>query len=164
MPGIREFQEAATGLTEKAIGLTKETIGTLLNRDDLRNAGQAQQEKATERLEATRREMQADVERGKAQAKEVQQGRYQGKSDRDLDNEFDRSGPEQAGGAVGEKVKGGLKQAAGSLTGNDRLRDEGAVQQDKADAKARAAKEEAKAEEHRGKARAAEQEQKAYDR
>lgn len=56
----------AYGLADKAVGLGKEVVGTLLGRDRLTRAGQVQQEKATERLKALRAEFEADQHEAKA--------------------------------------------------------------------------------------------------
>lgn len=53
---------------------------------------------------------------------------------------------------VVEDVKGRAKEAAGSLTGNEDLRDEGRAQQDKAAAQREVAEKEAEAEKARAKA------------
>lgn len=163
MPSIQQFQEAATGLSEKAIGLAREVVGTFINNDSLKKAGQAQQRKATERLEAAQREFAADLERAKAYGKEKQQALHQDPEDRSDSGELGRSGPREAVSATAEKVKGKLKTVAGSITGDDEMRREGEVQQDKADHQARAAKEEAKAEGARAKARVAEDQQRAAE-
>ena len=63
--------------------------------------------------------------------------------------EAGRSGPREAATATSEKLKGGLKSVVGTVTGNDDLRREGDVQQDKAARQASAAKEEAKAAEQK---------------
>ena len=164
MAGIQEFQTAATALTEKAIGLTREVVGTFFNNENLKRAGQAQQRKATEKLEAAEQELKADKERAEAFVKEKQQGAYQDPDRRKGSDELRAGGATDAAGAVGEKVKGTLKSVAGSVTGNDDLRKEGEVQQDKADAKGRVAKREGEAEAARGKAKIAESEQRAAER
>ena len=161
MPSITEFQEAAVGLSEKTIGLIKETIGTFMNNEGLRDSGRAQQRKATEKLEAFGHELKADKHRAEALAKDKEQGLHQDPSDRSDSGDLGKSGPRAGISATGEKVKGAVKQAVGAVTGNDDLRREGDVQQDKADSQARAAKEEAKAEASRAKARVAETEEKA---
>jgi uncharacterized protein YjbJ (UPF0337 family) len=66
--------------------------------------------------------------------------------------EHDKSGPKAGVSGVAEGVKGKVKEAAGSLTGNDRMADEGRAQQDKADAEREVARREADAEEARGEA------------
>ena len=163
MASIQHLQTAATALTEKAIGLTREVVGTFINNDSLKRAGQAQQRKATERLEAAEQELKADKERAVAVAKEKQQGRYQDPDDRQSSSGLGRGGAAEAAGAAAEKVKGTLKSVAGSVTGNENLRKEGDVQQDKADAKGRIAKREGEAEAARAKAKLAEAEQRAAE-
>jgi hypothetical protein len=58
----------ALGLADKIVGLGKEIVGTLTNRDKLAKAGQIQQEKATERIKAMKAELEAQAHRGKAAA------------------------------------------------------------------------------------------------
>lgn len=61
------------GVTDKAIGLGKETLGTLLGNDRLAQAGEAQQERATEELKALRKEAEAQKLEAKADAEEQRQ-------------------------------------------------------------------------------------------
>nr|WP_156746096.1 CsbD family protein [Mycobacterium sp. 1423905.2] len=70
------------------------------------------------------------------------------------------SGPEEGAKGVTEGIKGKAKEAIGSVTGSDDLKNEGAAQQEKADAQRDAAKKEAEAESARGGAEAAEEKQK----
>ncbi len=72
------------------------------------------------------------------------------------------SGPRDAANGVVEGVKGKAKEAAGALTGDDDLREEGRAQQDKADAHREAARKEAEAEKARARAQAHEAEQRAH--
>ena len=58
----------AYGLADKVVGLGKEIVGTLTNRDQLRKAGQVQQEKGTERLKAIQAEARAEAHEAKATA------------------------------------------------------------------------------------------------
>lgn len=58
----------ALGLVDKVIGLGKEIVGTLTNRDRLTKSGQIQQEKATERIKAMKAELDAQAHKGKAAA------------------------------------------------------------------------------------------------
>jgi len=153
MPRIDTLPRVLPSLGQKAIGLTREFWGTVLDNDNLREQGRAEQDEADHRLEEFRREMKANVDRAKAVAKEGQQRSLQGKGDRSgSPADADKSGPRSAASAAAEKVKGGLKEAAGSVTGNDRLRREGSVQQEKGGAQADVAREEAGAEEARMKA------------
>jgi uncharacterized protein YjbJ (UPF0337 family) len=71
------------------------------------------------------------------------------------------SGPGAAAKGIVEEVKGRAKEAAGALTGNDRLQAEGAAQQGKAEAEREVATKEAEAEAARSKARGKEAEQRA---
>jgi uncharacterized protein YjbJ (UPF0337 family) len=56
------------GLADKVIGLGKEILGTLVNDDRLRKAGQVQQDKGTERLEAIQAQLRAEAHQTKAAA------------------------------------------------------------------------------------------------
>ena len=49
MSAIQMLPRVLPNLGEKAIGLTKEFMGTVFDNESLRRQGQAQQEKATER-------------------------------------------------------------------------------------------------------------------
>lgn len=71
------------------------------------------------------------------------------------------SGPEAGAKGVVEEVKGRAKEAAGTLTGNERMKDEGRAQQQKADAQREVAEKEAAAEKARAKSEAKEAEQRA---
>jgi uncharacterized protein YjbJ (UPF0337 family) len=71
------------------------------------------------------------------------------------------SGPEAGAKGVVEEVKGRAKEAAGTLSGNERLKDEGRAQQEKADAQRDVAAKEAEAEKARAKSEAKEAEQRA---
>ncbi len=161
MSSIQMLPRVLPNLGEKAVGLTKEFWGTVLDRDDLRQSGQAQQKKAEERIEQFRRELKADIKRAEAAADEQRQKAFQNKSSRSGKSELDKSGPQSAVSATAEKVKGGLKEAAGSVIGNDNLRKEGSAQQDKAASEKDVAKEEAKAEQARARANTAERQQRA---
>lgn len=71
------------------------------------------------------------------------------------------SGPEAAVKGIVEDVKGRAKEGIGAVTGNDRLKDEGQAQQDKAAADREVAEHEGKAEAARAKAAVEEAKQKA---
>ena len=163
MSSIQMLPQVLPNLGEKAVGLTKEFWGTVLDRDDLRQAGQAQQKKAEERIDAFRRELKADAQRAQAAADEQRQKAFQGGGTRGGKSEMSKTGPEAGASATAEKVKGGLKSAAGAVVGNDDLRREGQAQQDKAAAEKGVAKEEAKAEQSRARAKAAEAQQRAVE-
>jgi uncharacterized protein YjbJ (UPF0337 family) len=64
------------------------------------------------------------------------------------------SGPEAGIKGVVEDVKGKVKEAAGTVTGDDSLKREGQAQQDKAEAQREVAAKEAEAEKARAKAAA----------
>lgn len=70
--------------------------------------------------------------------------------------------PETGVEGVVEEVKGRAKEAAGAVTGDESLKQEGAAQQDKAAALRDAATKEAEAERARAKAQAAEAEQQSH--
>jgi uncharacterized protein YjbJ (UPF0337 family) len=61
------------------------------------------------------------------------------------------SGPEAGAKGVVEDVKGKVKEATGTLTGNDSLKREGRAQQDKAESQREVARKEAEAEKARAK-------------
>lgn len=71
------------------------------------------------------------------------------------------TGPEAGGKGVVEGLKGSVKEAAGALTGNRDLEQEGEAQQDKAQAERDVARHEAAAEKSRAEAEAHEAEQRA---
>ena len=58
------------GLLDKVVGLGKEIVGSVTGQDRLKKAGQAQQEKGTERLKAVEAELRADQHEAKAGAAE----------------------------------------------------------------------------------------------
>lgn len=61
------------GVTDKAVGLGKETLGTLLGNERLEEAGEAQQDRAREQLKALRKEMKAQKLEAEADAHEARQ-------------------------------------------------------------------------------------------
>ncbi|CAN5560814.1 hypothetical protein BH20ACT2_BH20ACT2_13520 [soil metagenome] len=61
------------GISDKVVGLGKELTGTLLGRDGLQEAGQAQQERGTKELEALKAEAEAQKERAEAKTQEARQ-------------------------------------------------------------------------------------------
>jgi uncharacterized protein YjbJ (UPF0337 family) len=73
----------------------------------------------------------------------------------------EKSGPKAAVSSVAEGVKGRMKEAAGAVSGDEKLKREGEAQQEKAGAEREVAKKEAEAEKARAQARAHEAEQKA---
>ena len=54
------------GLLDKVIGLGKEIVGSVFDNDSLTQAGQVQQEKASERIKALKAEVRADAHEAKA--------------------------------------------------------------------------------------------------
>jgi uncharacterized protein YjbJ (UPF0337 family) len=66
--------------------------------------------------------------------------------------EHDKTGPEAGVSSAAEGVKGKVKEAVGTVMGNDRVADEGRAQQDKADAERDVARKEAEAERARSEA------------
>ncbi len=71
------------------------------------------------------------------------------------------SGPEAAVKGVAEDVKGRAKEGIGAVTGNERLKDEGQAQQDKAAADRKVAQKEAEADAARAESEANEARQRA---
>jgi uncharacterized protein YjbJ (UPF0337 family) len=63
----------AAGLIDKVVGLGKEIAGTVLDRDQLKKAGQVQQDKGTERLKAIQSELEAKSHKAKAATAEQSQ-------------------------------------------------------------------------------------------
>ena len=61
------------GLGDKATGLGKELVGTITGNDKMQEAGEAQQERATEELRALRSEVKAEQKDAKAEALEKRQ-------------------------------------------------------------------------------------------
>lgn len=72
------------------------------------------------------------------------------------------SGPAAGVKGVVEGVKGKAKEAVGAVTGNDELKQEGAAQQDKADAQRDVAVKEGEAEKARAEAAVHEAEQRSH--
>ena len=72
------------------------------------------------------------------------------------------TGPEAGAKGGVEDLKGRVKEAAGSLTGNPELEREGEAQQEKAEAQRDVAEHEAKADAARAEARARESEQRSH--
>ncbi|MCM6772118.1 CsbD family protein [Nocardia sp. CDC159] len=79
-------------------------------------------------------------------------------------SEHDKGGVREGFEGAVEDVKGKAKEAAGTVFGNENLKDEGRAQQDKADSQQEAAKREAQAEKERAEAAAQEKRQQAYER
>jgi uncharacterized protein YjbJ (UPF0337 family) len=61
------------GIGDKAVGLSKELIGTVTGNERLQEAGEAQQEKAAETLRALRAEARAQAKDAKAEVLEQRQ-------------------------------------------------------------------------------------------
>lgn len=61
------------GIGDKAIGLWKELVGTVIGNDRLQREGEAQQERASEKLKALRKEMEAQAKEAKADVLEQRQ-------------------------------------------------------------------------------------------
>jgi polyhydroxyalkanoate synthesis regulator phasin len=61
------------GFADKGVGFGKEIAGTFFGRDDLVDAGQAQQDKATEHLKALREEAKAQAREAEAEVHERRQ-------------------------------------------------------------------------------------------
>jgi uncharacterized protein YjbJ (UPF0337 family) len=63
----------ASGLLDKIVGLGKEVVGELVDDTRLIEAGEAQQDKGTEKLKALREQAKADAHEAKAQTFEAKQ-------------------------------------------------------------------------------------------
>jgi uncharacterized protein YjbJ (UPF0337 family) len=94
------------GVSDKFVGLAKETTGVLIGNDRLQEAGEAQQTKATETLKALRDEARAQAKESKADA-------------------IGQANPDSSGGGLIAEGKGKLKQAAGRVVGDSDLVKEG---------------------------------------
>ncbi len=66
-------QEAVTGVVEGVKGKVKEAGGAVLGRDDLKEEGQAQQDKADAQRDAGKKEAEAESARAGAKAAEERQ-------------------------------------------------------------------------------------------
>ena len=74
------------------------------------------------------------------------------------------SGPKSGAKGAAEGVKGKVKEAAGAVTGDERMRREGVAQQEKAGAQQDVARKEAQADKARAEAAAREAEQRTHQR
>jgi hypothetical protein len=63
----------ATGLLDKVVGLGKEIAGEVFDEQRWIEAGEAQQQKGTEKLKAIRKEAKADEHKAKAASLEAKQ-------------------------------------------------------------------------------------------
>jgi uncharacterized protein YjbJ (UPF0337 family) len=61
------------GLLDKVIGLGKEIVGHVLDRKSMIEAGEAQQDKGSEKLKALREQVKADAHAAKARTFETKQ-------------------------------------------------------------------------------------------
>ena len=62
-----------TGFLDKVVGLGKEFVGELLSNRSLTQAGEAQQDKGTEKLKALRAQIEADSHQAAAEVHEARQ-------------------------------------------------------------------------------------------
>jgi uncharacterized protein YjbJ (UPF0337 family) len=67
----------ATGLVDKVVGLGREVAGEVFDNERLIRAGEAQQDKGTEKLKAVREQAKADAHRAKAKGFETEQRQAQ---------------------------------------------------------------------------------------
>lgn len=65
--------ENARGLLDKFLGLGKEVVGTIFDRNALREEGEAQQKKGGDRLRALRNRIEAEANDVKAKVHDTQQ-------------------------------------------------------------------------------------------
>ena len=61
------------GVSDKAVGLTKELVGTLIGNEALQRQGEAQQDRASEELKALRKQAEAEAKERKADTLETSQ-------------------------------------------------------------------------------------------
>lgn len=76
---VSDIQEGIMGVIEDVKGKVKEIIGIVIEHDDLRREGRAQQDKARAQRDAAKREAQAESARGAAKANEKRQAAKQAK-------------------------------------------------------------------------------------
>ena len=124
------------GVSDKFVGLTKETLGVLINNSSLQRAGEAQQEKATEMLKALRDEAAAEAKEAEAAA-------------------LHKTDPGSSGSGVVAEVKGKVKQAAGDLSGNPDLEKSGQTDEARGRAQREATQDRVTAKAHEVKSRMA---------
>jgi uncharacterized protein YjbJ (UPF0337 family) len=70
-------EAAAKGVIEDVKGKAKEAVGAVTNNDDLRNEGQAQQNKAEAERDVAKKEAEAERARAKSEAFEAEQRSHQ---------------------------------------------------------------------------------------
>ena len=70
-------EEAVKGVVEGVKGKAKEAVGAVAGRDDLKQEGQAQQDKADAQRDAAKKEAEAESARGGAKAAEERQKKNQ---------------------------------------------------------------------------------------
>lgn len=133
------------GVGDKFVGLAKETTGVLINNDRLQEAGEAQQNRATENLKALRKEADAEKEQKKADS-------------------IARNQDDDSGGGVLAQAKGKAKESAGDVIGNSRMRDEGVADQKRGAAERDATKSKAQAKTHNARAKSEEKAQESAER
>ena len=61
------------GVSDKAVGLGKELVGTLIGNEPLQRQGEAQQDRASEELKALRKQAEAEAKERKADTLETSQ-------------------------------------------------------------------------------------------
>jgi uncharacterized protein YjbJ (UPF0337 family) len=61
------------GVSDKAVGLTKELVGTLFGNESLQRQGEAQQDRASEEMKALRKQAEAEAKERKADTLETSQ-------------------------------------------------------------------------------------------
>ena len=132
------------GVGDKFVGLYKELAGVVVNSESLQKAGQAQQKKATETLQALTEQAKAQAQDTKAKA-------------------LHASDPDSSGSGVVAEVKGKAKQAAGRLVGDPELQQEGKIDEERGAAGRAATQHRASAKVHEAEARAADKAQQAAE-
>ena len=71
-------EAGAKGVVEGVKGKAKEVAGSITGKDELRNEGRAQQEKADAQRDVATKEAQADKARAEAKVHEAEQRSHQG--------------------------------------------------------------------------------------
>ena len=70
-------EEGIKGVVEGAKGLAKEAVGSVIGHDDLKEEGQAQQDKASAPRDVAEKEAEAEAARGAEEAAEKRQQAHQ---------------------------------------------------------------------------------------
>ena len=128
------------GVSDKFVGLAKEATGVIINNDSLQEAGEAQQDRATENLKALRKEAVAEAKQRKADS-------------------IGASQDDDSGSGIFAEAKGKVKETAGGIVGNSSMQSDGEADQKRGAAERESTKAKAEAKAHSAKAKADEKAQ-----